>query len=56
MSLNRFAVEFQQLVIGNWDNHGDSTKDELKEVKRFLEELRLKASRQRDSDSMITEF
>ncbi|CAH8362489.1 unnamed protein product [Eruca vesicaria subsp. sativa] len=39
----KIAVEFQQLVINNWDKHGDSTEDELQKVKRFLEELRLKA-------------
>ncbi|XP_010414161.1 PREDICTED: uncharacterized protein LOC104700347 [Camelina sativa] len=37
------AVEFQQRVIDAWDNHGDSAKDEMKEAKRLLEDLRLKA-------------
>lgn len=36
------AVEFQQRVISAWDNHGDSAKDEMKEAKRLLEDLRLK--------------
>ncbi|XP_010522158.1 PREDICTED: uncharacterized protein LOC104800874 [Tarenaya hassleriana] len=37
------AIEFQQRVIDAWDNHGDGAIDELKEAKRLLEELRLKA-------------
>lgn len=36
-------MDFQQRVIDAWDNHGDSAKDEMKEAKRLLEELRLKA-------------
>lgn len=35
-------MEFQQRVIDAWDNHGDGAKDEMKEAKRLLEDLRLK--------------
>ncbi|ESQ51709.1 hypothetical protein EUTSA_v10016393mg [Eutrema salsugineum] len=48
------AVEFQQRVIDAWDNHGDSAKDEMKEAKRLLEELRLKARGSVSTNNLVT--
>ncbi|KAK1558502.1 hypothetical protein Q3G72_003071 [Acer saccharum] len=38
------AIEFQQRVIGAWENHGPSAEDELREARRVLEQLKSKAS------------
>lgn len=47
-------MEFQQRVIDAWDNHGDSAKDEMKEAKRLLEELRLKARGGVSTNKLLT--
>lgn len=37
------AINFQEKAIDGWSGHGPSANDELKEAKRVLEELKMKA-------------
>lgn len=38
------AIEFQQRAIDAWESHGPSAQDELREARRLLEQLKIKAS------------
>ncbi|GAB2234564.1 hypothetical protein Drorol1_Dr00003819 [Drosera rotundifolia] len=38
------AIEFQQQAIDAWEGHGSTAEDMLKEARRVLEQLKLKAS------------